>query len=134
MPGRVRQAEFDVLIEGSLTPVRVRLHVIDMGRSCFFWVGAGAAASERVPDLGAMAMGAPPGAPRKSLSVGSATIILDGSGDADVAADFARALAGRLDKMVLGSWCVDAGVLDAPACAEVQRRALCFLLGASGSG
>lgn len=126
MSGRVRQAEFDVLIEGSSSPVRVRLHVMDMGRSCFFWVGAGAA-SERVPDLGALAMGAPP---RKSLSAGSATIILDGSGDADMAADFARALAGRLDKMVLGSWSVDEGVLDAAACAEVQRRALAFLLGA----
>jgi hypothetical protein len=129
MLGRVRQAEFDVLIEGSSSPVRVRLHVMDMGRSCFFWVGAGAA-SERVPDLGALAMGAPPAAPRKSLSAGSATIILDGSGDADMAADFARALAGRLDKMVLGSWSVDEGVLDAAACAEVQRRALAFLLGA----
>lgn len=116
----VRQAEFDVEIEGpsgSATSIHVRLHALDLGRSLFLWIGVGKHA-----ELGALVAGAPIGG-----GGGATTVLLDGAGDADAAADFARILAARTGKLVLQSWAVDDGILDTLASAEVRRRALAFI-------
>ncbi len=113
----VRQAEFDVEIEGpsgSAASIHVHLHALDLGRSLFLWIGVGQHA-----ELGALVAGVPIG--------GASTVLLDGAGDADAAADFARILAARTGKLVLQSWAVDDGILDANASAEVRRRALAFI-------
>ena len=119
MRSHVRQAEFDVEIESpsGSAAIHVRLHALDLGRSLFLWIGVGKHA-----ELGALVAGVPVG--------GATSVLLDGAGDADAAADFARTLATRTGKLVLQSWAVDEGILDAPASAEVRRRAMAFIIDA----